>query len=241
MSKEKVMDKIRKLLALSQSPNENEASNAMSKVQELLLEHELDISQVEGVKTSDIMEDNFTENRPGIAKWEQRLMSGIANSLNCRIIISSGWHGWTTKRYTWHMVGFSADTEVCKYLYSYLMDAIKSLVKGEMKGLSFDTGREREVHRESFLYGVVMTINSKVSEKFKEVIQQSEEIHALIRRKDAEVSRYVDDNYNLGKNRSRTGMLDYDAVIRGKIAGEGISISKGMNSAGAQRQKQITG
>ncbi|MCL6753140.1 DUF2786 domain-containing protein [Nostoc sp. CCCryo 231-06] len=44
---EKIADKIRKLFALSQSPNEREASAAAAKAQEMLTRHNLSIASLQ--------------------------------------------------------------------------------------------------------------------------------------------------------------------------------------------------
>lgn len=43
---EKIVEKIKKLLALSKSPNENEAMAAALKAQALMAKYEIDLSQV---------------------------------------------------------------------------------------------------------------------------------------------------------------------------------------------------
>ena len=55
----KILDKIRKLLALSKSPNENEAAVALAMAQELMLRYNIDNIDLEQESTEDIIEIDF--------------------------------------------------------------------------------------------------------------------------------------------------------------------------------------
>lgn len=78
----KVVDKIQKLLALSESSNEHEAKASMLKAQELLARHKLSLKEVQEYKISDIKErrSKITFTR---AKWKAQLAGLIADNFGC--------------------------------------------------------------------------------------------------------------------------------------------------------------
>ncbi len=89
---ENIAELIRKLLALAKSDNENEASLAMAKAQELLMKHNLDMSQIE-TKNSDEVDQSTLCNEPvdfdnsdDASQWERILISTIAHVNLCQTI-----------------------------------------------------------------------------------------------------------------------------------------------------------
>ena len=72
---DKVKDKIRKLLALSESNNAAEAASAMEKARALLLQYNLDMGELE-IKTS-IVEDKYDEGK-GEHEYETSLIYTVA-------------------------------------------------------------------------------------------------------------------------------------------------------------------
>ena len=83
---EKIVDLIRKCLALAESPNENEAAAAMAKAQELLDKYNLSLADVsvEEQKTPDLIEGETEYDE----RWEVTLYGGIARENFCRVIYS---------------------------------------------------------------------------------------------------------------------------------------------------------
>lgn len=79
-----IIEKIKKLLSLSESSNENEAKIAMLKAQELLMKHKLSMREVKEFKVynSAIKEKassiTFTK-----AKWKSKLAKLIADNFGC--------------------------------------------------------------------------------------------------------------------------------------------------------------
>ena len=87
---EKIVDLIRKCLALAESPNENEAAAAMAKAQELLDKYNLPMADVsvEEQKTPDLIEGETEYDE----RWEVTLYGGIAKENFCRVIFTSWSH-----------------------------------------------------------------------------------------------------------------------------------------------------
>ena len=120
----KIVKKIKKLLALSESSNESEATNALMKAQELLAKHKLSLKEVKDLKiyNSSIKEKiskvSFTK-----AKWKAKLASIIADNFGC-------YYYFKTKRtHTIAFFGREEDVIVCNILLEYAVHCINSSVK----------------------------------------------------------------------------------------------------------------
>lgn len=114
--------RIKKLLALSESSNENEAKLALLKAQELLIKHKLSLKEIEEHKNIDVIEGktNITFRQ---GKWKGRLADIIAENFGC-------YHFYRTNRT--HLIifmGKDEDVTVCKIVLEYAIDSINSVVK----------------------------------------------------------------------------------------------------------------
>lgn len=75
-SYQKLVERIKKLLALSESSNENEAAIAAQKAQELLVLHNLELSDL-SESDNEIKEVNIEESSK-ISNWKLSLADGVA-------------------------------------------------------------------------------------------------------------------------------------------------------------------
>jgi hypothetical protein len=84
---EVIIDKIRKILALSQSPNGEEAERAAEKARELLIKYNLSIDQFEDVKIEEKIIGRFFK-KPRL--WRLVLINTITEFYFCRSLIIKG-------------------------------------------------------------------------------------------------------------------------------------------------------
>src|SRR5262245_56441648 len=87
MEKEKVIEKIRLLLKLSESPNVYEAAAAAAKAQELMFKYNLDLAQVEAVRPESAepyIQERFSVG--GSSHWLKLLMFAIARHNFCQAV-----------------------------------------------------------------------------------------------------------------------------------------------------------
>jgi len=120
----KVVEKIQKLLALSESSNEHEAQASLLKAQELLVKHKLSLREVKDFKVynSAIKEKisavSFTK-----AKWKANLAKLIADNFGC-------YHYFKSRRsHTITFFGREEDITVCNIVLEYAVDCISSSVR----------------------------------------------------------------------------------------------------------------
>jgi len=122
--KNDIIVKIQKLLALSESSNENEAKNAMLKAQQLLVKNKITMQEVQSLKPKDIeictkrTDVTFTK-----AKWKCSLANVIAENFCCYSYIASR----RTNRIVF--IGKTEDVYICNLVFNYALDTIDASVK----------------------------------------------------------------------------------------------------------------
>lgn len=133
--KTKVIDRIKKLLALSASPNEHEAASAAEKAQALLAEHNLSMMDV---KSETKNEDSFvidTDTRSSSSPWRRRLATACATLYFCEYYYTFHYEP-TPKRscgYIRHdihnFVGAPHNIAVAKMMFVYLTNTVERLAR----------------------------------------------------------------------------------------------------------------
>jgi hypothetical protein len=129
---ESVLSKLKKLMEHAKSAEEigsmEEAQAFMTKVNKLLIQHKLDMAEVETFD-SENMDDSIESERfdpfengiPHLKKrvqWQEQLASVIAKNHNCKTLVQ-------TASNNIYFVGRSRDRQVCSYVYAY---AVRSAI-----------------------------------------------------------------------------------------------------------------
>lgn len=121
---ENIKDKIAKLLALADSPNENEARAALLKARELMAQHKLrqeDCQKAENVK---VRKENIPVSCSKTKyQWAVDLSAIIAKHYCCRAFRT---HRGGKRTYQIGFVGLEDDFEICKRIYLYAFDCVKT-------------------------------------------------------------------------------------------------------------------
>jgi hypothetical protein len=158
-----VIEKIQKLLKLSESPNENEAQSALAKAQELLANHNL--------KTSDLnTDDNDIEplilvKSKRLLSWHKTLIAELCYYNNCQSFLTTAL---TERKIT--IIGKQVNVICVQNMFDYLDQTIKRISKN--KGASFRMGvvcriadrlecQQRKTQKENKEWGLVVVKNTK--------------------------------------------------------------------------------
>ena len=126
-------DKIRKLLALAQSPEEAEAKAALLRARELMAQHKLTEADLEEAKKQavrDVKTDITCSKRRD--PWIVGLSAVIGEHYCCKGY-RSRYHGQQTQ--TIGFIGLEDDVEVCVAIFKYAVDCISAGVKKLKKEL----------------------------------------------------------------------------------------------------------
>ncbi|NEQ35030.1 MAG: DUF2786 domain-containing protein [Okeania sp. SIO3I5] len=121
MVDQNLLEKISKLLALANSPNEHEAALAAEKAAELLAQHNLSVADLGQDKDEDITK-GIVDKTGRYVTWKMWILAGIANANGCQAMRS-------TYNGEMRVVGTEANITVSKSLYEYLTAVIDKLAK----------------------------------------------------------------------------------------------------------------
>jgi hypothetical protein len=120
-TKDKMVDRVRKLLALANSSNEHEAAAAAAQAAALMVQFEIeaamldtDCEPVTELPENEIL-DKSARNR---VPWKVTIAGGIANSVGGRVYTSGG---------TVHVVAQPGKLATISYLYAYLVSEVNRL------------------------------------------------------------------------------------------------------------------
>lgn len=118
MDMSKILDKIKKCMALATSGNEHEAAAAIRQARALMDKHGLTDDDLLAAEAGEAFSKASAMSRP--AHWECALASVTADVFGCRVIfrerISCG---------EWVFIGVGANFEVAKYCFAVLLRQVK--------------------------------------------------------------------------------------------------------------------
>lgn len=166
-----VVEKIKKLLSLGQSDNPNERDLALAKAQALATEHEIDMALLDLSDVGRVKEEEMNESEVLVGKRfdVQRRFVGQVVKTFCKVEWVRGWRvnpetGRT--EVTMCFLGRKSDTELAKWLYSYLMDEYTRRWNAEarLKGLPGS-------HRNTFFLGLRDGQLARIAEEGKSTEQ----------------------------------------------------------------------
>lgn len=181
-------DKIKRLLALSESSNEHEAKSALLKAKELMAKHKISEVDLENIKNKKVKKvaTRFTCSKRREA-WMINLSAVIGQNFCCQAVRL---HRWNEQTNTICFVGLEDDIDACIAVYDYAVccarDGIKK-IKKETEGYSreyrkrlcdgygfgFSSGVERAFERQKENdetgWALVMVIPAEVAEATKDL------------------------------------------------------------------------
>ena len=225
-----IIEKIRKLLALSNSCNEHEAALAASHVQRLLSEHNLAMADIETTQKPDKADRVQTTVARTMPKWVRHLSAGVSSAFDCQAI-----HHPATGTMTF--IGVGADVQIAVYTFTYLDKTIRRLCVAYMKQQTAvaTAGRHRELVRHSYYLGAVSTINQRLTMQKKETPVTP---GALVPIKEGLIKQAMNEIGNLRTVHSRKSYINSGAYLQGQADGRRVGIHHGIESGG-KGQKTI--
>ena len=216
----KIVDKIKRLFNLSASPNENEAMQAATKAQQLLIQHNLSMSDVYKEDCGTV--EHEVEIFKNIPTWKKVLIFGVATSNLCAPIIRTRKDNENLIRQV-VFVGRPHNAVVAGLLYEYLKNEVERLSKSTTYRTSFRLGCSKRVSQrlgENFEKNKKYGISSNISALVVSTLYQknAEEIQRYLEKKKVKKGRKV-----APKIRSNAAAVAY---YEGMEAGNNINLNK---------------
>ena len=166
-------EKIRRLLALAESPNENEAKAALLKARELMAENKIthsDILESKDQKVSNIKTEWTCSKRRD--PWMVQLAATISEHYCCRSYIS---RGKGKQINTIGFIGIEDDMDVCMEVFNYAARFVTvrtKEIKTECSGCGVDVIRSES---DSYGYGFIKGLNDAYDEQLSRQEQFNDE------------------------------------------------------------------
>lgn len=222
---EKVIDLIRKCLALSHSPNENEAALALSKAQELLEKYNLSMSEVsvEDHKIPDIVQGDISYEGED---WIRRLYVAVAEHNFCKVVSHQS-KGISS------IIGRFVNMEATVEMALWIKDQMERISRTELSKVSkyeIDefgrfTGRvtNKRAYKASFMLGMVSRLRARLEEMSEQRKVEVPSLRALTINllKEAELQRHIFYPYLVN---IRTSVTNTDAFHRGQEAANNVGL-----------------
>jgi hypothetical protein len=234
-TRERIAERVRRLLALSKSPNEHEAAAAAQKAQELLLKHDLSMAEVDVAEAPEVVEGS-TKLANG-AGWRITLLFRVAEAYGCEMTYSTGTGG------RCQLYGRAHAIEVVLHVNEYLARTIERLAEEAARNISFwDTGESRK-WRTRFRYGAVRTVTTRLKESRRTLAQESAQTQALVLVNDKAVKEFFQRLYPPGTlGRSSLGSdMGGHGYRAGREAGHGIALNDAVRGPSGSRAPQLSG
>jgi len=227
---DKISDLIRKCLALSESPNEYEATSAMAKAQELLEKYNLTLAQVKQDQTSlpELIDGEVDYEGK---EWLRTLYSVVARHNFCQLIGHSG-------SSTVSIVGRYTNVCLTVEMADWLRQQMERLCLTETSGsltpysnlgngkLNFSCRRPTDArsYRVGWLTGCVTRISQRLQELANQRRVETPSLTALTVNLMGEAENYLHQLYpsRVSHQRSQVNGLGYRA---GQVAGDKVGLT----------------
>lgn len=239
----KIADKIKKLMALSNSPNEHEAALATERARALLEKHNLTMTDVE-LETAEMIKHRTQIPRGPNGEWGyykklKRWQYNLCHTINHYFYVQTlfGIKGHIV------IVGAKDDVEVANYVLMYLMRAVEKLTRDytDAKRKEGASGRSYiDAVSKSFAKSCVYGINNTLSKEQRKTKATTANGTELMVVKSSVLKKYIAKEFKL-RSLSHSERSDghSGATEDGYKAGKDIAVRRGVSSTDGKSQKQI--
>jgi hypothetical protein len=128
---ESVLNKVKLLLNLANSPNPNEAENAKAMADKLISKYNITPEELEAIKDkpNPYGEDNKLFVTIGLSSWRQQLALAIAKHFYCKVVQERCTPAQGIEEYNYYIFGEPEDIETVKFVYPAFEKKVEALVK----------------------------------------------------------------------------------------------------------------
>jgi hypothetical protein len=224
-----VLERIAKLLALAESPNEHEAQAAMSAAQRLMLKHNIEVL-VSG-STSSYCFRHLGLPTGRISEHERRLAMILDEFFFVQVIWVPVWRVAAAKRGSvLEVCGSRDNVELAAYVYDFLMYTADALYRADRKR----RGDRSHQARRKFLAGVMSGFHERLKSERKR-----SETQGLVWAGDAELGGYFRRRHPHVRWARHSVSTTGEAYARGQTAGRNIVLHRGVKSSAGGPIRQL--
>lgn len=232
-----IIEKIQKLLKLSESSNQHEAALAAARATEMMLKYQLDEAAVTAKVEADEPVNTHELGRAGKKNrevWKGTLASGISRAFGCKI----WWSGVIIK-----FVGRKSDLEAVLYFYEYLTKEVDRLTEKCWEDEGEFSGESAKSWKTAFRVGAAHEIGSRMQEQRKVTFHAAEQAAStalvVLQNRAVAVDKYYEQEKKVHHLRSTNGptIRSRDGYQAGRDAGKSVNLGgSGSSLTGAKKQ-----
>lgn len=208
-----VKRRIKKLLALSKSPNENEASLAMKMANDLIAQYKFN-------------ESDFSNYTSKVIKSTKRFVEWRTILANAVEQLYATYHYKDINTGCFVFYGEELDVFMSTEMFSYLTKTVDRMAKNYIRK------NAKYRFRQSYRSGVASRLYDKIAELGQECSWRNPE---QLEQQKNDISLWVHNQTKLVSNESKKTKANMKAWIRGKIDADGISLNRQMTGSGIRR------
>jgi hypothetical protein len=235
MDRDKLLDRIRRLLRLSESDNVHEAASAAARAQELMARYRIEAAALDTGGSEDIRDhrDEPLDASKRLRPWKTHLADAVARANGCRIYL----HSRGAMRAV-VLVGRAEDADLVRVLFPLLVKRVEAMTR------KHGAGRDRAFCN-AFRLGMVMTIAERLEGAGEEARRHALEgglldddlapdtrmttqttslALAKLEAREEAVERFMDRELKLEKGKGRGLRADAEGYALGRIIGRDISL-----------------
>lgn len=228
----KILQKIKKCLALSGSDNPHEAAAAMRQAKALMDKHNVAQSHITMSEIGEAVTKSETMSRDKPAQWETRLAGMVGRAFGCQFLVTKNVHQFRYENDGGYIfVGIKHQTEIASYTASVLIRKCKVARANYVKEYNRQSlnGRRRGASRagDMFAAGWVMSIAKQVH-----AFANPPEVEQAINEYTKKAATSEEDAKVREVDKSKIGTAEILAARAGMVAAAGESLHRPMTKNG---------
>lgn len=224
-----VLERIAKLLALAESPNEHEAQAAMSAAQRLMLKHNIEAAVSGGAASYCFRHLGQPTGR--VAEHQRRLAMILDEYFFVQVIWVPVWRVSEAKRGSvLEVCGSRDNVELAAYVHDFLMYTADALYRADRKR----RGDRTHQARRKFLAGVMSGFHERMRRE-----RTRSEAQGLVWVGDAELRGYFRRRHPHVRWARHSVSTNGEAYARGQTAGRNIVLHRGVKSGAGTVIRQL--
>jgi len=163
---QKIVDRVKKLLALSTSNNEHESAAALGQAQALMLKYSIDAARLN--PDQKLMETDINSGKK-FQQWELKLAGVVAHFNGC-VLFYSGIKGRGETKYL-RFYGKRADLIAARYMHGFILSEMNTLAEAMGGDRTF-----RASYREGLVDGVAASLQKAKTKVYNDLNQENREM-----------------------------------------------------------------
>lgn len=221
-ARKKLMERLRKLLAMAASNSPAEAAIALDRAQRLMAEYgltqtDIDASAVETERTR-------THNRAAKAtRYDGHLAQSVAHAFACRLLRSTEWAGSRVSKSEWEFVGIGPSAKIAAYAYAAMRTQLTKARTDFLSSTHYKTKAQGTMLADRFCEGWVAAATRTIT-AFAGTVETKKTLDTSIQNR-ADVNGEAK---SINRKAKPSTAADI-AALRGMMAGKDSKLHHGVN------------